>query len=418
MNLIFVKFIPQKHRRWGGVGLFASFTLTIILFCLYFHLDLPDLNKLLSLLGSTMILLFLGMKDDLIAISPKKKLIGQIIASAIVVFSTDIRITSFGGLLGIGELNYMVSVIFTIFTFILVINSFNLTDGIDGLAGSIALVASGVFGVFFLLNENYLLVFVSFTLIGAIFGFLRYNLSDSRKLFMGDSGSLFLGFLLAYQGITFLTLNEANTSSFTVANGPILLLAILSFPLLDTLRVFTIRAKAKRNPFSPDRNHIHHRLLNLGLTHKRATSLIIIGNILLIELAYIISYTYINLQLFICITVGSMIYLCPFLRVFEKNTIMGPVKNGNDPKTNAEFEHPEQPVPVSQDYNYIDEEFFPLPTFVKTKQAEWSTATASKDIVDDKKTPEGKMSNQKQRLIEKRLSELKKANKSKKVNDK
>ena len=307
-----------KTPTMGGVGLFAAFTLTLMIFGLAVGLERPDLLKLLSIVGATMILLFLGIKDDLIAMSPKKKFLGQLIASAIVILMTDVRVSSLEGLLGFGELPYVVSVLFTLFVFILVINSFNLIDGIDGLAGAIASIASVAFGIFFLLNENYLLALVSFIIIGALVGFLRYNLSHDRKLFMGDSGSLFLGFLLAYQGVSFLNLNASETALYTVANAPILLLAILSFPLLDTLRVFAIRAKEGRSPFSPDSNHIHHRLLDLGLTHKQGTALVFIANVLIIELAFLLGDLYINVQLVICVSMGSILYLIPFLTIFER----------------------------------------------------------------------------------------------------
>ena len=319
-----------KTPTLGGVGLFAAFTLTLLIFGISVGLERPDLLKLLSLLGATMILLFLGIKDDLIAMSPKKKFIGQLIASAIVIIMTDVRVGSFDGLLGIGELPYVASVLFTLFVFILVINSFNLIDGIDGLAGTVATISSVAFGIFFLFNENYLLVLVSFIIIGALLGFLKYNLSKERKLFMGDSGSLFLGFLLAYQGISFLNLNESETALYTVANAPILLLAILSFPLLDTLRVFAIRAKERRSPFSPDSNHIHHRLLNLGLTHKQATALVFIANVLIIELAFLLGDLYINVQLVICVSMGSILYLIPFLKIFEKDMKLAVVRTKED----------------------------------------------------------------------------------------
>ena len=319
-----------KTPTLGGVGLFAAFTLCLILFGIAVGLERPDLLKLLSLLGATMILLFLGIKDDLIAMSPKKKFIGQLIASAIVIIMTDVRVGSFEGLLGIGELPYVASVLFTLFVFILVINSFNLIDGIDGLAGTVATISSVAFGIFFLFNENYLLVLVSFIIIGALVGFLKYNLSKERKLFMGDSGSLFLGFLLAYQGISFLNLNASETALYTVANAPMLLLAILSFPLLDTLRVFAIRAKEGRSPFSPDSNHIHHRLLDLGLTHKQATALVFIANVLIIELAFLLGDLYINVQLVICVGVGSILYLIPFLKIFEKDMKLAVVRTEQD----------------------------------------------------------------------------------------
>ncbi len=270
-----------------------------------------DLVKLLSLLGATIILLFLGIKDDLLVLSPKKKLIGQIISSAIIIFLTDVRITSFDGLFGIGELPYLISVLFSLFVFILVINAFNLIDGIDGLAGAIALIASVSFGIFALLNGNVLMTLVSFILVGALIGFLRYNLSNTRKLFLGDSGSMFTGFLLAYQGISFLEYNSSANVGFGLSNAPILLLVILSYPLLDTLRVFVIRVRNNRSPFSADRNHIHHRLLNLGLRHKHVSMIICTANTLLIGLVLLIQNLNINIQLFISVFIGMAIYFIP-----------------------------------------------------------------------------------------------------------
>ncbi|MGB5664957.1 MraY family glycosyltransferase, partial [Eudoraea sp.] len=260
-----------KTPTLGGVGMFVAFAVSLLLFGILVGLERPDLVKLLSLILATIILVFLGIKDDLIALAARKKFLGQLISTSIVIFLTDVRITSFEGLLGIGELPYLVSVLFTVFVFILVINAFNLIDGIDGLAGAVGIIASFSFGLFFLLNNDFLMVLVSFTLIGAISAFLRYNLSATQKLFMGDSGSMVIGYLLAYQGIRFLELNLSEASTFTISNGPVLLLAVLSFPLLDTLRVFIIRAKDRRSPFDADRNHIHHRLLSLGFSHKQAT---------------------------------------------------------------------------------------------------------------------------------------------------
>jgi UDP-N-acetylmuramyl pentapeptide phosphotransferase/UDP-N-acetylglucosamine-1-phosphate transferase len=308
-----------KTATHGGVGLFASFSLSILVFGLSIGLPQLDLIKLLALITATLILLFLGIKDDLIAISPKTKFIGQLIACIIIIFFADLRITSFDGLLGVGELPYAVSMLFTLFVYILIINAINLVDGIDGLAGAIATISSVAFGIFFLLNENFLLALVSFILFGSLLGFLLFNLSDKRKLFMGDSGSLFLGFLLAYQGISFLGLNQTPDALNPISNAPVMFLAILSFPLLDTLRVFVIRVKQKRSPFSPDCNHIHHRLLHIGLTHIQATMFVALSNILLIGLVLIIGKLNINVQLYLTVFVGSALYLSPFLNVFKKD---------------------------------------------------------------------------------------------------
>ena len=327
--------VPEERKshftevpNLGGVGLFISFSLAIILYGIAVGLDRPELIKLLSIFGATMILLFLGIKDDLVLLSPKKKFVGQFIAAGMVIFMTDVRITGFDGLLGVGELPYIVSVLFTFFVFLLVVNAFNLIDGIDGLAGTIALISSLLFGIFFVVNDQLLLALVSFVLIGSVIGFLRYNFSKTHKLFMGDSGSLFIGYLLAYQGISFLGINESATSTFTIANAPMVLLAILSYPLFDTLRVFIIRAREKRSPFSADRNHIHHRLLNLGLSHKRATFFIVLGNLTIIGLVLLMGNLYINVQLIISVSFGAVIYLLPFTKVFGKKVKVKTVNTG------------------------------------------------------------------------------------------
>lgn len=300
----------------GGVGLFASFSIPLILFGLSTGLVRPDLIKLLSIIGSTLILLFLGIKDDLIAIPPRKKLAAQIIAAGIVVFSTDLRVDSFFTLFGIQNLPYFASLLITFFVFILVINAFNLIDGIDGLAGSVAVMGCCTFGIFFLQNGQTLMALVSFTLIGATLGFLMFNLSKSlnKKLFMGDSGSMFVGFLLAYQGISFLSVNSNEEITTTIANAPIMLLAILSFPLVDTLRVFIIRAKQKRSPFSPDKNHIHHRLLTLGLSHRQSTSVIMMLNWAVIGVVFATDSLNINVQLVVFILTSLTMYLFPFTK--------------------------------------------------------------------------------------------------------
>ncbi|RKN79758.1 MraY family glycosyltransferase [Ulvibacterium marinum] len=316
----------NKVPTLGGMGLFIVFSLTVMLLGVLADLSRPELLQLVSLLAGTLLLLIMGVKDDLVLMSPKKKLIGQLLAASMVIFLSDVRIAHFQGLLGIGELPYWVSIFFTFFVFILVINAVNLIDGIDGLAGSIAVLSSVTFGIFFLLNEQYLLSLISFALIGSLIGFLYYNLSNTQKLFMGDSGSLLIGFLLAYQGVVFLGVNENALAALAIPNAPILLLAVLSYPLLDTLRVFSIRIWQKRSPFSADRNHIHHRLLDLGNAHEQATLIVCVCNIFIISLVLFIDDLNINLQLIISVLVGSALYLIPFLKVFQKKAFYLPEK--------------------------------------------------------------------------------------------
>ena len=303
----------DKTPTLGGVGMFISFSLALIGLGMVLDLSQADLIKLLSVLAASITLMFLGIKDDLLGLAPKKKFLIQILAALMVIVLTDVRIASCYGLLGLEELPYLVSVVFSVFVFLAVINAFNLIDGIDGLGGTIGIIVTATFGIFYLLNERYLMVIISFALIGALLGFLRFNLSNRGKIFMGDSGSMFIGFLLAYQAISFLEFNATTVTPYTVNVAPIMAMAILSFPILDTIRIFAVRIAQKRSPFSADRNHIHHRLLALGLNHKKATLTLGIINILVIALAFLIKDLYVNLQLYLMVLVVPLLYFSPWL---------------------------------------------------------------------------------------------------------
>ena len=246
----------------GGIGIFLG-----VITVLTFLGAVFNYNNLLCLIGALVVLFFTGLKDDLVNITPKQKLLGQTIAALCVIAITDLRIESFHGLFGIEALPYMVSVVFSLFVFIIVINAFNLIDGVDGLAGSIGITASLLFGVYFYVNNNDSLLIISLSLVGALSSFLFFNFSKKYKIFMGDTGSMVLGFLMAYQGISFIKINGMVESSMDISNAPLFILALFSFPLMDTLRVFIIRIHKGRSPFSADKNHIHHDLLSLGFKH-------------------------------------------------------------------------------------------------------------------------------------------------------
>lgn len=303
----------NKTPTLGGVGLFFTFALGMVLTGVFAPLPPQDVINVLALLGATTLLLFLGVKDDLVLVSPKKKFSGQLVATALVVFASDIRILSMEGIFGLWELPYLVSVIFTIFVFLLVVNAFNLIDGIDGLAGGLAILSTSVYGLFFLINGAQYLALASFILIGALIGFLQHNLSKRRKLFMGDSGSLFTGFLLAYLTVAFLHKStHVETLAFPIANAPIVAIAVLSYPMLDTLRVFSIRIREGRSPFSADKNHIHHRFLRLGFSHKKASAGIVLLNLAVIIVALALQLLNIHIALLVCLVIGVSLYLSPF----------------------------------------------------------------------------------------------------------
>jgi UDP-GlcNAc:undecaprenyl-phosphate GlcNAc-1-phosphate transferase len=259
----------NKTPNLGGIGIFLAIYLAITFLGNHFGDQI-----LLNLLGSLTIMFFIGLVDDLISIRPKSKLIGQIIASLYVILMTDLRIENLHGLLGIYELPYLVSLIASVVFYVVIINSYNLIDGVDGLAGVFAITISVIFGYFFYINGNYSMFFLSVSMIGAIIPFLIFNFSKTNKIFMGDTGSMIIGFLLAYQAINFMSSDFIETATFISSRSLIYFLALFSYPFVDTIRVFYIRLNTGKNPFTADKNHIHHILLSKGLKHGEISLLV------------------------------------------------------------------------------------------------------------------------------------------------
>ncbi|MCT2408188.1 undecaprenyl/decaprenyl-phosphate alpha-N-acetylglucosaminyl 1-phosphate transferase [Chryseobacterium antibioticum] len=296
----------RKIPNLGGIAIFYSIGISASIFAY----ELFDLYKFLF--ASLIILLYIGVMDDIVVMRAYKKLVAQIIVSSLIVIGSDIRIKSLFGILGIYELGYIVSILFSIITFIVLINAFNLIDGIDGLAGGYSVICSGLFGIsYYRLGEyNYPLVVLSAIIIGTVLAFLYYNLSNYRtnKIFMGDTGSMLLGFLLAFTSICFIDIfidkELPNVPRYHLQSAPAIAVAILILPIVDTLNVIIVRLCNKKSPFDADKNHIHHKLLKLDLTHRRSTFYIIVYYLMIVTVAYYLRHININLLLLIIILLG------------------------------------------------------------------------------------------------------------------
>ena len=224
------------------------------------------------------------------------------------------------GLLGINFIPKGLAIIFTTFVYVLVINAYNLIDGIDGLASGLAITIFGFCGFIFITNNHCIDGFISIASIGGLVAFTRYNLSSDRKVFMGDTGSMVIGLLIAYQIISLLSSEHITAINYKTSNMPIVVLALLSYPLYDTLRVFIIRIREKKSPFSADRNHIHHKMIDLGLTHIQASSFIILYTIIIGFTAIIIEQLDINIQLIIVIITSiSLLSIPSLIKTNNKN---------------------------------------------------------------------------------------------------
>ncbi len=310
-----------KVPNLGGVGIYLSIVVAITMLG-----AVLDTKSLFLILGGITILFFLGLKDDILVLSPRKKFIGQLLAAFLLIVFTDTRILGFSGLFGVTLLPYAVSVLFTLFVYLLIINAFNLIDGIDGLASTLALMASAGFAFLFCEYTDVSMVALSGAVCGALIPFLYLNFSKHKKMFLGDTGSMILGFILAVMAVRFINASQvasASASEFKNA-APILALAVLFFPLLDTLRIFIIRIVVhKKSPFIADKNHIHHGFLALGFSHKRTTLVIVLFNTLLIAAAYLAKDWDIHWQLLLLIVCGSVLYTLPFIGTIWKRHVQG-----------------------------------------------------------------------------------------------
>lgn len=281
---------PRKvHKKviptLGGLGIFAGFVLATLI-------GTPPSagGGLQYFIAASLVIFFLGIKDDILILSASKKFLGQLFAAAIIIKFGGIHLNNMYGFLGLHELPNTASILLTLFTIIVITNSFNLIDGIDGLAGSLGILTSLALGLYFFRTGQTLYAVMALSLAGSLGGFLIYNFSPA-KIFMGDTGSLLIGLISSVLVIKFINVASEPGSPMPLNSAPALGFAILMVPLFDTLRVVTIRVFNRRSPFCPDRNHIHHFLLDLGLKHSAIVYTLLLGNIGFIALAWFLRDT-------------------------------------------------------------------------------------------------------------------------------
>ncbi len=287
----------------GGVGVFFAYIIVTSLF-----VDPTQFSRWSYIASATLILFFTGVKDDLVSMTPSKKFLAQAIAAFIVVFFADIRVVSLHGLFGIHVMPVIASQIFTIVGCVFVTNAFNLMDGIDALAGSVSVMASLVLGVVFYLSGHHSEALIAFSMGGAVTGFLLYN-NPPARIFMGDTGALVIGFTLSVLCILMIEQAETSTGPQRLVHSPVgallLAVAVLFAPLFDTFRIFAVRIIKGRSPFEADRTHLHHYLLDLGLSHGKAVLTILTANLFILGMAYLLQDTNPHLAILTMILVAA-----------------------------------------------------------------------------------------------------------------
>lgn len=240
--------------RLGGIAIFASLLFTVIFFC--------DIDRQIKGLLSGAIVIFLtGLADDLAGLTPRQKFAGEFLAAGLAVFMGDIVVRHLGNPFGLGPIELgPLAIPFTIIGIVGLINAINLLDGLDGLAGGVCTIACVSFAVISYTSGNEVLFPIALALLGALLGFMRFN-NYPASIFMGDGGSLLLGYCMGTFSVMLAGGGDTQVS-------PYIPLVMLGVPILDTIVVMVNRKRNNKRMFQPDKTHLHHRLLDLGIGHK------------------------------------------------------------------------------------------------------------------------------------------------------
>lgn len=303
----------------GGIAIFIGFVVSALIW-----MEIPQWKETRFILIALFIVFFIGVRDDLVPLRPFMKLLGQIMAAVLLIALFDLRLKSFYGLLGIYDIPLVVSYGISLFTIIVITNSFNLIDGLDGLAGTIAGVALLAFGVCFYLAGDTVFAILCFSMVGAVIAFLFFNWEPS-EIFMGDTGALVIGMMLAISSIHFIDLQYNlpvdNPYKFKAAiSGAV---SFIIVPLADTLRIFILRLIRKQSPFTPDKSHIHHNVMRLGFTHASSTVILATTQAIIITLVVMARHINDNYVLL------AILVLCTGMSFMLDRTIQNKVPKEN-----------------------------------------------------------------------------------------
>lgn len=280
---------PADHKihseftpSMGGICILLAVVIALLI-----AFPLQEWGRLRYFFISLAVIFVVGLRDDILILTPGQKLLGQLLPIALVVFLGEVRITSLFGLYP-NQFPAWISWGLSVFVLVALTNSYNLIDGIDGLAGIISALIFAVLGIWFWMAEDYYLAILAGIFFGAIAGFLQYNWAPSR-IFMGDTGTLPIGFTMSVLVIIFLEKNfqlePAASFRFNASVGAALCLFIV--PVFDTVRVVILRVFRGQSPFRADHNHLHHQLLRIGLSHAGAALVLVTINVAFIALAWV-----------------------------------------------------------------------------------------------------------------------------------
>ncbi len=297
----------------GGISFYICYLVLV-----FFIAPLDKDNMLVYFMISMSILFVIGFLDDIIDLSAKIKFLAQLLAVSVLLSNSEIRIDSLYGFLGIYEIPIHLSILGSLFFLIGLINAFNLIDGIDGLAAVTGIIVASFYSFMLYKLSYWFYLYICIATIATLLAFLRYNLSKHKKLFMGDTGSLVIGLVLGVLTLKLMSVGDLGylALSFRAQKLPIFLIGVLFVPVLDIIRVMMLRLFRGVSIFRPDRNHIHHILIDLGFSHTKAAFLIGFVNLVVASIMFVTIRVFDTMQsMFILI----FIFLLSFVLLFILN---------------------------------------------------------------------------------------------------
>lgn len=290
-NLVDVPGRRKIHKKvtpsMGGIAIFMGFFISALIW-----IDFFSWKDVKFLLVPLFIVFFIGVRDDLVPLRAYVKLIGQIIAACFLIFFYDLRLTGLYGIFTIHDVPLWLSYGITLVTIVVITNSFNLIDGLDGLAGTISSISLLFFGLWFYFVGDTIFSILAFAMLGGIIAFLIFNWEPS-EIFMGDTGALVIGLTLSIMAIHFINSNHdlPFDSPYFFRASIATAAAVIIIPLIDTARIIMLRVSKGQSPFKPDKSHIHHAIMRLGMSHSQSTIILAIVHLVYIGLA-MLAYKY------------------------------------------------------------------------------------------------------------------------------
>ena len=320
----------------GGLAVFFGVTFGMLTGCALYYTFNEDITgqateftstRLIQVMLAMSVMLYTGSLDDILGLSPRTRFVIEILVILGIVLSSGACMDSLHGLWGVQEFTWWVAVPLTVFAGVGIINAINMVDGVNGLSSGLCITCSALFGVVFLYIGDIANAILAFTMVASLLPFFVHNVfGDKSRMFIGDAGTMIMGILMTWFVICIISSNGYTTLIYDDVCIVAMVLAFMSVPVADTLRVMTMRVFKGKSPFSPDKTHLHHIIIAAGTTHLATTTIIISLNIAVVAIWYV-SYTMgatATIQFFATFFAATIFIVLPYFiikkHVNKKNT--------------------------------------------------------------------------------------------------